>query len=221
MNALKERAQAVLNDKSIDEQSRTIIRDALERNDPWLAEMVRRADAGETIEDMHRPQSASSCIRRFTAKLALLVLAALPGFTPCFAQAADTLDLNRFRGKVVLLDFWASWCEPCRQSFPWLNAMQAKYADRGLVIIGVNVDRVRTDADRFLRDVPADFKIVYDSDGSLAAHYEVPGMPSSYVFGPTGELVGQHIGFRNATREEREAELQNLLSSAGPTGRTQ
>lgn len=170
---------------------------------------------------MHGPRLASSQILRFTAKLALLALTVLPSVTALSAPPVDTLDISRFRGKVVVVDFWASWCEPCRHSFPWLNAMQAKYADRGLVVIGVNVDRVRTDADRFLRDVPAAFEIVYDPDGSLASRYEVPGMPSSYVFGPAGELVGQHIGFRNSLREEREAELQKLLSSAGATGRTQ
>ena len=137
----------------------------------------------------------------------------------CFALAAvaadkgGPLDLEPLRGKVVLLDFWASWCEPCRHSFPWLNAMQAKYADRGLVIIGVNVDRERADAERFLREVPAAFRIVYDPAGALASRYDLPGMPSSYVIGPTGEIVGRHIGFRNALRGQREAELQKLLEA--------
>lgn len=129
-------------------------------------------------------------------------------------QAENDLHLDRFRGKVVLVDFWASWCVPCRQSFPWLNAMQAKYADRGLVIIGVNVDREHADAQRFLREVPAGFAILYDPSGSLAAQYEVPGMPSSYVFDPAGKLIGKHIGFRNASRAEREAEIEKLLPAA-------
>jgi cytochrome c biogenesis protein CcmG, thiol:disulfide interchange protein DsbE len=135
-------------------------------------------------------------------------------------QAADTLRLDRYRGKVVLVDFWASWCEPCRHSFPWLNAMQAKYADRGLVIIGVNVDREQADAQRFLREVPAGFEIVYDPNGSLATHYEVPGMPSSYVFDPGGTLISRHIGFRNAARAEREAEIEKLLPTAKTTADT-
>jgi cytochrome c biogenesis protein CcmG/thiol:disulfide interchange protein DsbE len=129
------------------------------------------------------------------------------------ADTADTLDLPRLRGKVVLVDFWASWCRPCRQSFPWLNAMQSKYADRGLVVIGVNVDRDRAEADRFLRDVPAAFRIVYDPAGTLASKYDLPGMPVSYVIGPKGEVVGRHVGFRNALRAEREAELQKLLET--------
>lgn len=125
--------------------------------------------------------------------------------------AADTLDLAQYRGKVVLVDFWASWCAPCRHSFPWLNEMQARYADRGLVVVGVNVDRERKDADRFLHDVPAHFHIVYDPAGALAQDYDVPGMPTSFVFGADGKLIGKHVGFQQGSRAAREAELERLL----------
>jgi cytochrome c biogenesis protein CcmG/thiol:disulfide interchange protein DsbE len=152
---------------------------------------------------------------RITVRLLLLMLA-LAGFalSAAAADGADALDLARFRGKVVLMDFWASWCEPCRHSFPWLNDMQTKYADRGLVVIGVNVDRERAAAERFLRDVPAAFQIVYDPAGTLAAKYDLPGMPVSYVIGPNGQILGRHVGFRNALRAEREAELQKVLETA-------
>ncbi|WP_157995578.1 TlpA disulfide reductase family protein [Peristeroidobacter soli] len=144
-----------------------------------------------------------------------IVLAAL-AWLPSLAMAgAEPLDLARFRGKVVVIDFWASWCAPCRQSFPWLNEMQARYRDRGLVVIGVNVDRERAEADRFLQQTPADFQIVYDPDGVLASRYQVPGMPSSYVIGRDGQQVEVHIGFRKDMRERREAELERLLSSGG------
>lgn len=127
-------------------------------------------------------------------------------------MAAEPLDLAQHRGKVVLLDFWASWCEPCRHSFPWLNEMQAKYGDR-LVVIGVNVDRERRDAEQFLAQVPARFHVIYDPNGELATRYEVMGMPSSYVFDTSGTLVDTHIGFRKAARAEREAELRELLNT--------
>lgn len=147
-------------------------------------------------------------MRRFFLSLALACLAL---HAAAAAPADDPLDLARFRGKIVLLDFWASWCEPCRHSFPWLNAMQARYADRGLVIIGVNVDRDRADAERFLHDVPATFQIVYDPAGTLATRFDLPGMPSSYIIGRDGTVVGQHIGFRSGQTADREAELQQLL----------
>lgn len=158
---------------------------------------------------MQRPKIRTVAFPRLLSSLALACFA----LTAAAADAADPLGLASLRGKVVLVDFWASWCEPCRQSFPWLNAMQAKYADRGLVVIGVNVDRDRTDADRFLHDVPAEFRIVYDPTGVLASRYDLPGMPVSYVIGPQGDIVGHHIGFRNALRDQREAELQKLLET--------
>lgn len=130
------------------------------------------------------------------------------------ASAADTLDLARYRGKVVLVDFWASWCTPCRKSFPWLNEMQRKYGERGLVVIGVNVDSARSDAEAFLREVPSEFQVIYDPTGALATRYQVPGMPSSFLFGPDGKLVSNHIGFKQSARDEREAELRQLLPAA-------
>lgn len=156
---------------------------------------------------MQRPAISVITVRR----LLLSIILACFALTAIAADSDDALDLERLRGKVVVIDFWASWCEPCRHSFPWLNAMQTKYADRGLVIIGVNVDRDRADAERFLREIPATFRIVYDPAGALASHYDVPGMPSSYVLDAKGDVVGRHIGFRNALRAEREAELQKLL----------
>jgi cytochrome c biogenesis protein CcmG/thiol:disulfide interchange protein DsbE len=127
------------------------------------------------------------------------------------ANAADGFDLARYRGKVVLLDFWTSWCEPCRHSVPWLNELQAQYADQGLVIIGVNLDRERAAAERFLAEVPAQFEIIYDPEGVLAQQYKVPGMPSSYVFDAEGRLVATHVGFRKSARDEREADLRRHL----------
>jgi cytochrome c biogenesis protein CcmG/thiol:disulfide interchange protein DsbE len=156
---------------------------------------------------MQRPRICTVAIHRLLLCF-VLVCAVL---SAAASDAPDPLDLASLRGKVVLLDFWASWCEPCRQSFPWLNEMQAKYADRGLVIIGVNVDRERAQADRFLYDVPAHFRVVYDPAGTLASRYDLPGMPVSYVIGPNGEVVQRHVGFRAALRAEREAELQKLL----------
>jgi cytochrome c biogenesis protein CcmG, thiol:disulfide interchange protein DsbE len=153
-------------------------------------------------------------LRAACTRLFLLTLLACSGVDA--AAADDELNLARFRGKVVLVDFWASWCAPCRQSFPWLNEMQAKYGARGLVVIAVNVDPSRADAESFLKQTPARFEILYDPDGSLAAHYQLPGMPSSYVFGPDGTLIERHVGFRNSAREERERQLTQLLSTVNP-----
>lgn len=127
------------------------------------------------------------------------------------AEPPAEFDLTAYHGKVVLVDFWASWCRPCRQSFPWLNELHEKYAKQGLVIVGINVDRDPNEAARFLKEYPANFQIVYDAAGVLATQYDVPGMPSSYVFDRNGQLLTKHIGFRNDSRDERETELKRLL----------
>ena len=98
-------------------------------------------------------------------------------FFSSIARAAD-LDLSAYRGKVVYVDFWASWCGPCKQSFPWLDGLVREYGAQNFVVIGVNVDKDRNKAERFLTDTPADFPILYDPKGELATAYKVAGMPT-------------------------------------------
>lgn len=132
------------------------------------------------------------------------------------AQAA-TLDLatvpmvQSAKGKVVLLDFWASWCAPCRKSFPWMNALQKKYGDKGLVVIGVNLDSDRKLAAEFLQAVPAQFRIEYDPKGNLATGLDVSAMPTSFLLDRSGKIVKQHAGFREAQLAAREQEIEQIL----------
>ena len=109
-----------------------------------------------------------SIIRSRVHRLAALTILAM-FLLPAYAQTNETLDLSQYRGKVVVVDFWASWCVPCRRSFPWMNEMQAKYGDDGLVFLAVNTDNEASEAQAFLDEFPADFKIIYDdADNSLA-----------------------------------------------------
>jgi cytochrome c biogenesis protein CcmG/thiol:disulfide interchange protein DsbE len=126
--------------------------------------------------------------------------------------SGDTVALAALRGRVVYVDFWASWCAPCRRSFPWMNAMQARYAGDGLAIVGVNVDKRRADAQRFLRDTPASFTFVYDAEGSTPAAYDVKGMPSSYVIDRAGNVVAVEEGFHDERRAALEARIRALLA---------
>lgn len=139
------------------------------------------------------------------------LFAVLFGVVPLASVADPALNLAQYRGKVVYLDFWASWCVPCRKSFPWMNAMQAKYAGQGLVIIGINVDAEAKDAHAFLAHTPANFRIVYDPEGKLAETYGLMGMPSSFVLDRTGKVVATHIGFRDSSPTEYEQQLRELL----------
>jgi thiol-disulfide isomerase/thioredoxin len=130
---------------------------------------------------------------------------------PTLVTADSELPLEQYDGKVVVLDFWASWCGPCRRSFPWLNAMHAKYQSEGLVIIGINLDARREDAEEFLEKYPADFQIYFDIDASLAYEYEVEAMPSSVVIGRDGEIRASHQGFKVKQQDEYEAVLTDAL----------
>ena len=127
------------------------------------------------------------------------------------ARASDEFALDDYAGKVVLIDFWASWCGPCRKSFPWMNAMQSKYADDGLVIVAVNVDNDLAEANRFLSDFPAEFQIHFDDDKSLARQYEVIAMPSSFLIGRDGQVVEKHLGFKVLKQDEYEAAIRTAL----------
>ncbi|HEY6898858.1 MAG TPA: TlpA disulfide reductase family protein [Rhodocyclaceae bacterium] len=122
--------------------------------------------------------------------------------------------LSAAKGKVVYLDFWASWCGPCRLSFPWMNLMQARYGAKGLQVIAVNVDEKPDDALRFLALVPADFTIAFDSRGDTPAKYGVKGMPMSYLVDRDGVVVYRHMGFNAADRDELERQIRQALGVA-------
>lgn len=122
-----------------------------------------------------------------------------------------TVKLAAQKGRVVYLDYWASWCAPCRQSFPWMNEMQARYADQGLQIIAVNLDAKADDAKRFLAENSANFIIAYDPKGETPRLYGVKGMPTSIVIGRDGKVVSQHVGFNQGNRAELEQKIQSAL----------
>jgi cytochrome c biogenesis protein CcmG, thiol:disulfide interchange protein DsbE len=127
----------------------------------------------------------------------------------------DTVDLAALRGRVVYLDFWASWCGPCRVSFPWMNEMQAKYGARGLQIVGVSVDAQRDDADKFLAQVPARFQIAFDPVGDTPKRYAIKGMPTAVLIGADGQVLHRHSGFRESDQQALEAAIVAALKQAG------
>jgi thiol-disulfide isomerase/thioredoxin len=124
--------------------------------------------------------------------------------------------LETLQGKVVLVDFWASWCGPCLKSFPWMNGLHAKHADDGLVILAVNVDQDRALADGFMKKVPPQFRVEYDARGALATQFGVEAMPTSFLIGRDGTVRARHAGFRDKQRAGREQEIEQLLKERAP-----
>lgn len=129
-------------------------------------------------------------------------------------QASDTFDLKQYKGEVVYLDFWASWCGPCVKSFPWMQEMHEKYADQGLRIVAVTVDENPEDAKAFLKKNRVSFDIVYDPEGKLAAEYGLVGMPTSFMFDREGKQISRHVSFRRDHAVEHEKNLKQLLQTS-------
>ncbi len=123
--------------------------------------------------------------------------------------------LAALQGKVVYLDFWASWCGPCRKSFPWMNEMQSRYGGRGLQIVAVNLDARRELADKFLAEVPAKFTIGFDPKGDSPKRYAITGMPTSLLIGVDGKVREVHSGFHDDQRKDIEAAIVAALGQAG------
>lgn len=119
--------------------------------------------------------------------------------------------MREYEGKVVVLDFWASWCVACRRSFPWWSEMHAKYRDEGLIIIGVNLDNDAKATQKFLAEFPVRFRIYYDDARQLAEQYDIRAMPSTIVIGRNGEIHSKHFGFKVKLQDDYEAELVDAL----------
>jgi peroxiredoxin len=126
-------------------------------------------------------------------------------------QPAQSVRLSQYRGRVVYVDFWASWCVPCRQSMPALDELYRRHAARGLVVVGVNKDVSLVDAQRFLGRVPVSFPLVADADDKVARAYGVKAMPSGYLVDRRGVVRLVHRGFDGESRARIERLVEELL----------
>ena len=119
---------------------------------------------------------------------------------------------DALKGKVVMIDFWASWCGPCKQSFPAMEELHRQYNDKGLVIIAINVDENHSSMESFLKKTPASFAVLRDAGQKLVEQAGVASMPSSFLIDREGKVRFIHTGFRGAeTKKKYEEEIQLLL----------
>lgn len=127
------------------------------------------------------------------------------------ARDGTEFNLEALRGEVVYLDFWASWCPPCRAAMPELDALHERLDERGFSVIGVNVDRSRDAALRMLNAVAVDFPIVFDPEGRWAERYALPGMPSGFLIDREGVVRYRHEGYSAGDIPALEQEIERLL----------
>lgn len=165
---------------------------------------------------------STAFLRRVGRAAALLLLPALLSAAPPTAgepapafelpTASGTLSLAEQAGQVVWIDFWASWCGPCAQAMPWLADLQKRHAADGLRVVGVNVDRKRAKAERFLAEHPVPFPVGFDPAGKVAEAYGLEGMPTTVLVGRDGRILWRQVGFRVEEADSLEARLVAALA---------
>lgn len=156
---------------------------------------------------------AALCLVTLTAPIAWSLETGAPAPELNLPGLKDGVNLAGLKGKVVYVDFWASWCGPCKQSFPFMNELQSKYGAKGFEVVAVNLDAKRDDADKFLAEVPARFTVAFDAKGESAKRFDVKGMPSSYLIGRDGKVVALHKGFREEDRTNLDAGIAQALAA--------
>jgi thiol-disulfide isomerase/thioredoxin len=124
---------------------------------------------------------------------------------------AEVLTLYSLRGKVVYLDFWASWCGPCRVSFPQLEELRQELGPRGFEVLAVNVDEFEPDALRFLEEVSVSYPVVRDGAGDTPATYGILGMPTGYLIDRSGTVRLVHQGYRKSDGAALREDIIELL----------
>jgi len=121
------------------------------------------------------------------------------------------IKLTQFKAKLIYLDFWATWCAPCRYSFPWMEQIQQKYRDAGLVIVAVSIDGDRNAIDQFLQQHKVSFTAVQDNHMHSANAFGVDAMPSTFLIGENGDILYRHRGFNNAGKKQLEEKIREFL----------
>jgi len=135
---------------------------------------------------------------------------AAPDFTLKSNQGKN-IRLQDLRGEVVMLNFWASWCGPCRQEMPLMEDIYKKYKKLGFTILAVNVDENSADADDFLQSVPVSFPVLYDNDSKVSELFEVDAMPTTVMIDKDGNKRFLHRGYKEGYEVDYENQVKKLI----------
>lgn len=131
-------------------------------------------------------------------------------------QDGKAVKLSRLRGQVVFVDFWASWCTPCRKSLPLFESLQQELEGQGFSMIGINMDTDEKAAQRAMQSAGIHYPVLRDPEGKIALDYEVDDMPSAYLIDRHGRMHSVHRGFRTSTFPALRAEIERLLQEKAP-----
>lgn len=138
----------------------------------------------------------------------------LSGPAPDFTLASNqgkNMRLAEMRGEVVMINFWASWCGPCRQEMPILEELYSRYSRAGFTILGVNVEPDPADADKILKDIPVSFPVLYDTESKVSQLYSVEAMPSTILVDRDGNLRYLHRGYKPGYEDAYRDQIKELI----------
>jgi len=138
----------------------------------------------------------------------------LSGVAPGFDLAArdgGRVALSDLKGQVVMVNFWATWCGPCREEMPHLEALYQRYSDLGFTLLGVNVEEDASGADEFLAETPVSFPILFDPENEVSAVYDVVAMPSTVLIDRGGNLRFIHHGYKPGYENDYQSQIRALL----------
>jgi peroxiredoxin len=127
------------------------------------------------------------------------------------SRSGDMVALDQLKGQVVTLNFWASWCGPCRQEMPLLDRMHKRYSSLGFTLLGVNVEANTKDAERWLAQTPVSFPVLFDKDSKVSKLYDVNAMPSTVFIDRKGNVRYLHRGYKPGDESEYLNQIRALL----------
>lgn len=134
-----------------------------------------------------------------------------PAFKLPRLETQGDIQLKSYRGKVVYVDFWASWCGPCRLSLPELNTLRKKYRKQGFEVIAINLDEEKEDAMEFLKEFPVAYPTARDVKGTTPEKYGLRGMPTAYLIDRQGNINLIHEGFKKSDSQALSTHIATLL----------
>lgn len=146
-----------------------------------------------------------------SAAMAVGVGEKAPSFSLPNLETGKAMGLSKYKGRVVYLDFWASWCGPCRESLPLLNNLRNELKRKGFEVVAVNLDENTEDAKAFLQQFPVSYPVLLDPNGKVPEKYELPGMPTSFMIDKKGNVAKVHVGFKAADMPQIRKDVIKLL----------
>ena len=138
-----------------------------------------------------------------------------PDFSRKTVSGGGTVSFRSLKGKVAIVDFWATWCEPCKKSFPKLEALSVKYKDNGLEVVGISEDDDKDPIPSFASDLGAQFPLIWDENKSIASKWQPKSMPSTFVVDRNGIVRFVHLGYHDGEEADIEREVKSLLQKGG------